>query len=127
MAVADARATFGVETVELDLPPLVGALSRRLHDAGVSITPGRSIEFARALTLVKPIARRQLYWTARAVFVSDQAQVKAFDAVFFSIFGSQTPDEELVPDDGRTAPAPPDDRPRSEHKASHGDSRDISR
>ncbi len=30
---------FGVETVELDLPPLVGALSRRLRDAGVPDHP----------------------------------------------------------------------------------------
>ena len=84
----DALAAFGVETIELDLPPLVGALSRRLHDAGMPITPGRSIGFARALTLVRPVARRQLYWTARAVFVSDQAQVTVFDEVFFSIFGN---------------------------------------
>ena len=79
--------TFGVETIELDLPPLAGRLSRRLHDAGIPITPGRSIGFAQALTLVRPVARRQLYWTARAVFVTDPAQVTVFDAVFSSIFG----------------------------------------
>jgi hypothetical protein len=87
VAVTD-RPAFGVETIELDLPPLVGALSRRLRDAGVPITPGRSVDFAEALTLVRPISRRRLYWTARAVFVSDPAQVDAFDAVFFSVFGS---------------------------------------
>ena len=86
MAVTD-RPAFGVETIELDLPPLVSALSRRLRDAGVAITPGRSVGFAEALTLVRPISRRRLYWTARAVFVSDPAQVDAFDAVFFSVFG----------------------------------------
>ena len=69
---------FGVETIELDLPPLAGALSRRLHDAGVAVTPARSADFARALALVRPISRRRLYWTARAVLVSDPAQVKAF-------------------------------------------------
>jgi hypothetical protein len=26
---------FGLETLRLDLPPVVGALSRRLHEAGV--------------------------------------------------------------------------------------------
>jgi hypothetical protein len=88
VAVTD-RPAFGVETIELDLPPLVGALSRRLRDAGVPITPGRSVDFAEALTLVRPISRRRLYWTARAVFVSDPAQVDAFDAVFFSVFGSR--------------------------------------
>ena len=62
-------------------------MSRRLHDAGVPVTPARAADFARALTLVQPITRRRLYWTARAVFVSDPVQVEAFDAVFFSVFG----------------------------------------
>jgi len=109
---------FGVETIYLDLPPLVGALSRRLHDAGVPITPGRSADFARALTLVQPITRRRLYWTARAVFVSDPAQVNAFDAVFFSVFGGRAEGEDFDPEDARTVASSPDDRPVSEHKAS---------
>jgi uncharacterized protein len=108
---------FGVETIQLDLPPLVGALSRRLHDRGVPITPGRSVDFARALMLVRPITRRRLYWTARAVFVSDPAQVKAFDAVFYSVFGGR-PDETVDREDERTVPAAPDDRPIAEHEAS---------
>jgi len=97
--VTDAPATFGVETIELDLPPLAGALGRRLREAGVPVTPGRAIDFTRALTLVRPVARRQLYWTARAVFVSDHAQVPAFDAVFFSVFGHGAVSEETVRDD----------------------------
>ena len=92
---SDACPVFGVETIELDLPPLVGAISRRLHEAGVPVTPARSIEFTRALTLVRPITRRRLYWTARSVFVSDPAHVNAFDAVFFSIFGNQATGERL--------------------------------
>jgi uncharacterized protein with von Willebrand factor type A (vWA) domain len=109
---------FGVETVQLDLPPLVGALSRRLHDGGVPVTPGDSADFARALALVRPITRRRLYWTARAVFVSDPAQVTTFDTVFFSVFGGQADGEEADPDDARTVPSAPDDRPRADHTAS---------
>jgi uncharacterized protein with von Willebrand factor type A (vWA) domain len=78
---------FGVETIELDLPPLAGALSRRLHDAGLPMTPERPAQFAGALDLVRPISRRRLYWTARGVFVSDPGQVPAFDAVFAEVFG----------------------------------------
>ncbi|HEY7631110.1 MAG TPA: VWA domain-containing protein [Thermoleophilaceae bacterium] len=89
---------FGVETIHLDLPPFVGGFSRRLHDAGVPITPARSADFATALTLVNPITRRRLYWTARGVFVTDQSQVKAFDSVFFSVFGSQIDDEPFEPE-----------------------------
>ena len=112
---------FGVETVELDLPPLVGAFSRRLHEAGVPITPGRSADFARALTLVRPVARRRLYWTARATFVSDETQVRAFDAVFSSVFGGRAASADLELDDVQTVATPPDDRPVSDHKTSPGE------
>jgi uncharacterized protein with von Willebrand factor type A (vWA) domain len=121
--VTDAPAAFGVETIELDLPPLVGALSRRLRDRGLPITPGRTVELTRALTLVRPITRRHLYWTTRAVLVSDQAQVPAFDAVFFSIFGDRSEVEDVAPEETRTAPAPPEERPSAEGTASHGDRR----
>jgi len=84
---------FGVETIELDLPVLAGALSRRLHDAGVPVTPARSADLARALSLVRPITRRRLYWTARAVLVSDPGHVRAFDAVFFAVFGERGEDD----------------------------------
>ena len=100
---------FTVETIDLDLPPLVGAFSRRLHEAGLPITPARSADFARALTLVRPISRRRLYWTARGVFVSDPAQVKDFDAVFFSVFGHGS-SETFDPEDARTVASAQDDR-----------------
>lgn len=94
---------FGVETVVLDLPPLTGALGQRLREAGLPVTPERSAEFARALDLVRPISRRRLYWTARAVFVTDPAQVRAFDRVFFSVFGGAE-QPSFDPDEVRTAP-----------------------
>ena len=109
---------FGVETIDLDLPELAGALSRRLHDAGMPVTPGRSIDFTRALTIVRPIARRQLYWTTRAVFVTEQAQVPVFDAVFFSIFGAGPGAEDAAPD-APSRTAAPNGRPRPEHAASN--------
>jgi uncharacterized protein with von Willebrand factor type A (vWA) domain len=70
----------------------------------VPVTPGSSVDFARALTLVRPLTRRRLYWTARAVFVSDSVHVEAFDAVFFSIFGSRAAVDEL--DLERCRPSP---------------------
>ncbi len=116
---------FGVETIELDLPPLVGALSRRLHDVGVPMTPARSAELARALTLVRPVARRRLYWTARAVLVTDPAQVPAFDAVFFSIFGGTLRETFEPPEEMRSAATPPDDRPASSRAGSLADSASV--
>lgn len=79
---------FGVETIELDLPALAGGFGHRLHEAGVPVSAERSARFARALALVAPVARRRLYWTARAVFISDLTQVRAFDAVFGAVFGA---------------------------------------
>jgi uncharacterized protein len=96
---------FSVRTIHLDLPALAGAFSRRLREAGVPITAERAARFAQALALVKPISRRRLYWTARAVLVSDSAQVKAFDAVFSSVFGTREPAAEFEPDNVETAPA----------------------
>ena len=112
---------FGVETIELDLPPLTGALSRRLHDAGVPVSPERAADFARALTLVRPISRRRLYWTARGVFVSDRAQVPAFDAVFRSVFGGLGAPEDVQPVDAENVPPRSDERPLRDHRTSPGE------
>ena len=112
---AAAGPVFSVEQVELDLPALVGALSRRLRDAGVPTTTARSADFAHALTLVRPITRRRLYWTARALFVSDQAHLRAFDAVFSSVFGAPAERGEFESDDAETVASPADDRPRGGH------------
>jgi uncharacterized protein with von Willebrand factor type A (vWA) domain len=105
---------FGVETIELDLPPLVGALGQRLRDAGVPVTPERSAAFARALVLTSPKSRSRLYWTARAIFVSDRAHAAAFDSVYRQVFGEPAPTQLADAPDGPTAPTPPDERPHSE-------------
>jgi uncharacterized protein len=118
---------FGVETVELDLPPLVGALGRRLRERGLPVTPARAAELARALRLVRPVSRRRLYWTARAVFVTDPGQVAAFDAVFFSVFARGVEDDAPeAADERRSVGAPPDRRPGAERDASSPDTERLS-
>jgi hypothetical protein len=90
--------TFGDETIELDLPALAVALSQRLHAAGVPVSPERAVNLVQALTLVSPVSRRQLYWTARAVFITSPEHLLAFDRVFASAFGSwRHADERLEP------------------------------
>jgi uncharacterized protein len=96
---------FTVRTIHLDLPALAGAFSRRLAEAGVPITPERGANFAHSLALVEPITRARLYWVARAVLVSDPTQLKAFDSVFFSLFGAREPGPEFEPEDAETATA----------------------
>jgi hypothetical protein len=113
---------FGVETIEVDLPPFAGAFSRRLQDAGVPMTPARSADLARALALVRPVSRRRLYWTARAVLVTDRTHVAPFDEVFRSVFGDRDRELGFEPDDVQTVAADPDDRPRLEHRRSPDDS-----
>ena len=115
------RRAFGVETVELDLPPLAGSLGQRLRSAGVPVTPERSAAFARALTLARPDSRRRLYWTARSVFVSDRSHVSAFDEVFRSVFGDPRAPDGAQPQEAPTAAAPLDERPRTDRPTSPGE------
>ena len=108
------REPFRVRMLGLDLPAVAGAFSRRLHDAGVPVTAERAAWFAQALSVVEPISRRRLYWTARAAFVSDRMQVPAFDAVFFDVFGSvRAEQDEHTSEDERTEAAAPDEARRT--------------
>jgi uncharacterized protein with von Willebrand factor type A (vWA) domain len=101
---------FGVETIELELPALAGRFGRRLHDAGLPVEPERAARFAAALAITRPVARRRLYWTARAVFVSDPSQVRIFDHVFAEVFGAGAAGEgHSVIEDVRQVPAAADD------------------
>jgi uncharacterized protein with von Willebrand factor type A (vWA) domain len=103
---------FGVETIELDLPALVGGFGRRLHDAGIPVTAQHGVRFAASLTLVRPVSRRRLYWTARAVFVSDHSQVRIFDAVFAEVFGTGPSSATVAPlTEVRQVAAEADNRP----------------
>ena len=86
----------------IDLPALAAALGRKLRAAGVPVTPERSARFAQALALAPPPSRPGLYWTARAVFVSSQAEVAAFDRVFAAVF-----DRVLEPEEDRGDPYTP--------------------
>ncbi len=105
-----AEPAFGVETIHLDLAPLAGTFGRRLREAGLAVTPERSAEFARALTLVRPESRRRLYWTARAIFVTERFEARAFDAVFGEVFGEGSAPLPEPADDADVTPVPADER-----------------
>jgi uncharacterized protein with von Willebrand factor type A (vWA) domain len=116
---------FGVETIELDLPPLAAAFARRLRDAGVPVTPDRAVGFARALGLTRPVSRRRLYWTARSVFVSDQAHAAAFDRVFADVFGQQPYRGEVPEDVSGTTAEGSIDVPSGDGGSREGDELDV--
>jgi uncharacterized protein len=86
----------------IDLPAVVTALGRRMHAAGVPVTPERSARLARALALAAPATRARLYWTARAVLVSSREEGDAFDRVFGAVF-----DGRADPADARGDPGAP--------------------
>jgi uncharacterized protein len=105
---------FRVRALGLDLPAVAGSFGRRLHDAGIPVTAERAAWFAQALAVVQPISRRRLYWTARAAFVSDRGHARAFDDVFFSVFGAAPLEDPPgpVPAVPETEPAPANERRR---------------
>ncbi|MEA2217476.1 MAG: uncharacterized protein QOJ35_102 [Solirubrobacteraceae bacterium] len=107
-AVTQGEAVFGIEDLTLDLPAVVGAFSQRLHEAGMPVTPAQTQQYARSLTLTKPVARRRLYWTTRAVFVTGFIQVPAFDRVFREVFGSSGKSD-VDDSEVELEPAPPKD------------------
>ena len=119
------EAAFTVRTLHLDLPALAGAFNRRLHEAGVPTTAERAARFTRALELVRPVSRRRLYWTARGVFVTDQAQVRAFDRVFASVFGGQQTAAGFQPEEVETTVSAPEQsasaEPRDAREVAGGD------
>jgi uncharacterized protein len=78
----------------VDVPALAAALGQRLRAAGLPVTPDRSAGFARALGLVTPQTRSELYWTARATFISSEAQIQVFDRVFAAVFDPALEDAE---------------------------------
>src|SRR5918998_2548058 len=80
---------FRVVDFDVDLPGLASAFSQRLHEAGVPVTPPQTEQYTRALKLTKPVSRRRLYCTTRAIFVTGFQQVAAFDRVFAQVFGGR--------------------------------------
>ncbi len=79
---------FRVVDFDVDLPGLASAFSQRLHAAGVPVTPSQTEQYTRALKLTKPVSRRRLYCTTRAIFVTGFQQVAAFNRVFKEVFGA---------------------------------------
>jgi len=88
---------FAVVDFDVDLPGLASAFSQRLHEAGVPVTPSQTEQYTRALKLTKPVSRRRLYCTTRAIFVTGFRQVAAFDKVFAQVFGGRK--KTINPDD----------------------------
>lgn len=70
----------------IDLPAMAATFGHRLHEADLPVTPAQSQQFALSLALTRPTSLRRLYFTARAVFVTEPEQTATFDRVFEEVF-----------------------------------------
>ncbi|MER6472388.1 vWA domain-containing protein [Streptomyces collinus] len=70
-----------------DLPDLAGSFSAALRDAGIPVTPDRTRNFVRAVTVLAPATTHELRHCALATLVSGREQIEPFDAVFHAVFG----------------------------------------
>ena len=88
---------------EWDAASLVVILARALRDAGVPVTPDRSVVAAEALTVLRPQTRDQVYWAFRTSLLGSHEQVPVFNRVFAALV-----DGIADPSDSRGDPnAPP--------------------
>lgn len=108
------------------MPALATALGQRLRAAGLPVTPDRSAGFAKAIVLVAPRTRNELYWTARATFISSEAQIQVFNRVFAAVFDSALEQDEHrgdpnLPPQGSSQPSERAPSPRArEVEGEHG-------
>lgn len=65
---------------------MAAAFGHLLHQAGLPVTPERSIRFATAVELVEPQDLAQLYWIGRVTFLTSRDQVQMYDRVFSQVF-----------------------------------------
>jgi len=100
----------------VDPAALATAFAHALRRGGLPTAPERAAWFADAVRLVPPVTRTDLYWTARAVFVTAEGQIADFDRVFAAVFDGDAdwadarggdPSDDLDAIRHRTAPSEP--------------------
>ena len=70
-----------------DVAAVTARFGAQLHDAGVPVDPGRCERFARAVTLMRPGTREELYACGLATLVSGPDQIEIYDRLFAAAFG----------------------------------------
>src|SRR5215469_13664974 len=78
------------------------AFTRVLRGAGIDVTVGATLTFARALECVGLAERREVYWAARATLVTRPEQIVTFDrafTVFWDRVGSGAAGDDAVPEE----------------------------
>jgi uncharacterized protein with von Willebrand factor type A (vWA) domain len=62
------------------------SFGRELRRRGLPVGTGRIVTFARAVSVLSPLGRDELYWAARASLIARPEDVPAFDDAFASFF-----------------------------------------
>jgi uncharacterized protein with von Willebrand factor type A (vWA) domain len=63
------------------------AFGRELRSRGIPVGTGRIVTFARAVGVLSPVGRDELYWAARASLLSRPEDIERFDEAFAEVFG----------------------------------------
>ncbi|MGH2817361.1 MAG: vWA domain-containing protein [Actinomycetota bacterium] len=89
-----------------ELERLVG-FGRLLRARGLSVGTGRILSFCRAVAVLRPITKENLYWAARSTLISSKQHLDVFENAFDSYFGSSPREEmsaSLAPDASESPP-----------------------
>jgi uncharacterized protein len=92
--------------VTRELERLVG-FGRLLRARGLPVGTGRILSFCRAVAVLRPITRENLYWAARSTLISSKQYLDAFEHCFDLYFGPSPDDEAgaMPASDASEAPA----------------------
>ena len=105
----------------VDGATMVVTLSRALRAAGLPVAPDRSVVAARALLILPPRNRDELYWATRLSFVASHEQVATFNRVFAELV-----DGRVDPADSRgDSNAPPPASQRGERRTDDSPRREV--
>jgi hypothetical protein len=95
-----------------DVAAVTARFGAQLHDAGVPVDPGRCERFARAVTLMRPRTRGELYACGLATLVSGPDQIEIYERVFALAFGFRQEQSAVVSAAVPVGePGPRDERP----------------
>jgi uncharacterized protein with von Willebrand factor type A (vWA) domain len=92
--------------VTQELERLVG-FGRLLRAQGLPVGTGRILSFCRAVAVLRPITRENLYWAARSTLISSKRHLDAFESCFASYFGSTTAEETTTSPPSAGSETPP--------------------
>ena len=106
---------------------LVVTFARALREAGISVALGSTFTFARALAILDPHSRRDVYWAGRATLIHRPEDVATFDRVFAATFGGAADLDDVLTEVATTIELAFDDGSEGEGDDALDDDGDVPR